>query len=268
MTDKAKALTFSLLWHVVVAFGITLFGRYSAPEPPLLIIDFSMATAVAEAGQTAAQEEEKKISTDAPSARSEPLVEQQAEPEKPLEKPTDMPERNISKAKLTREKLKKHLRPTVESKEDVPPPPVAEKQKYQPAPLVAENTSIRQADGDQSADGEAVNQRRNSPENETRLERSKGENSPNTSYDFEFVRKLIVENLKFPATARRRGLTGKIVVTFYLKEDGQATDITLVESSGHDILDATVVATIGRISPFPGPEAAAQIILPIVFHLK
>lgn len=268
MTDKAKALTLSLVWHVVLAFGITLFGRYSAPEPPLLIIDFSMATAAAEAGQTAAQEEEKKISADALSATSEPLVEQQTESEKSLEKQPYMPERNVPKAKLTPEKLKKHLRPTVESKEDVPPPPVAEEQESQPAAIVAENAPARQADGDQSADGEAVSQSRNSAGSETPVERNKGDSNSNKSYDFQFVRKLIVENLKFPATARRRGLTGKIVVAFHLKEDGQATDITLVESSGHDILDTTVVATIGKISPFPRPEAAAQIILPIVFHLK
>ena len=267
MTDKAESLVLSLLWHVVVVFGIILFGRYPAPEPPLLIIDFSMATAAAESGQTAAQVNEQ-TSLDASPTRSESFIEQQDVPEKSLEKPSDMPEKIIAKAKLTREKSKKHLRPTVENKEDVPPQPVAEGQEHQPASIAGENTPARQVDGDQSANSEAVSQSRKSAGSETPVERNKGDSTPNKSYDFEFVRKLIVKNLNFPATARRKGFSGKIVVTFHLKEDGQATDIALVESSGHDILDSTVVATIGKISPFPRPEAAAQIILPIVFHLR
>lgn len=88
------------------------------------------------------------------------------------------------------------------------------------------------------------------------------------SYDFEFVRNLIVKNLSFPATARRMGITGKIVVTFFLKEDGQVEGIAVIESSGQDILDNTVIATIQNISPFPMPPAAARIVLPITFHLR
>ena len=255
MTDKDQAISLSLLLHLGVILGAVFLGRDPVPEPALVVIDFSMAAVVAEAGQTPAQEKEQ-TSSDAPPIRSEPLVEQQDVLEKPTEQPADVPAKIIPKEILTREKSKKHLRPTVENEKDAPSLLVAEGQEYQRAPVAAENTPTEEADGGLSAGSE------------TRIERSKGDSVPNKGYDFEFVRKLIVKNLTFPATARRKGLTGKIVVTFHLKEDGQATDIALVESSGHDILDNTVVVTIRRISPFPRPEAAAQIILPIVFHLK
>jgi len=88
------------------------------------------------------------------------------------------------------------------------------------------------------------------------------------SYNFEYIRRLILNNLSFPATARKMGLTGKIVVSFLLREDGQVEDIAIVSGSGHEILDNNVVATIRRIAPFPRPPARAQLVLPIVYNLK
>lgn len=93
-------------------------------------------------------------------------------------------------------------------------------------------------------------------------------NGDGMHYDFSYVRHLILKNLHFPATARKMGLTGKIVVSFVLKADGQVEGITVVASSGHDILDDTVVATIRRVAPFPKPPVSAQLKLPIVFNLK
>jgi protein TonB len=82
------------------------------------------------------------------------------------------------------------------------------------------------------------------------------------------VRKKILRNLRFPSTARKLGLSGKIVVSFILKTDGHVEAINVVSSSGHAILDRAVVATIRRIAPFSKPPVKAQLMLPIVFHLR
>ncbi len=156
----------------------------------------------------------------------------------------------------------------MEKKEEIPHPPVIEGQEPQSSAIAAEKARSNNTDGGQSADSKAVSQEQKSAATETQTESSKGDSGGSKTYDFQFVRNLIVKNLSFPATARRMGLTGKIVVAFLLKEDGQIENITVVESSGHDILDNNVVATIRRISPFPKPPATARIVLPITFHLK
>lgn len=263
MTDKTKALSLSLLLHAGIVFGVMLFSRYPAPEPPLLVIDFSMVASAAESERTPGPEEPKAPSS-APPAQVEPVVEKRDEPEKT----PDIPDKSVPKAKFTREKIKKHLQPTVEKKEEIPHPSVIEGQEPQSSAIAAEKTPTNDTDGAQSADSKAQSQERKSAATETQAESGNGDSGGSKSYDFEFVRNLIVKNLSFPATARRMGLTGKIVVAFLLKEDGQVENITVVESSGHDILDNNVVATIRRISPFPKPPATARIVLPITFHLK
>ncbi len=262
MTDKTKALSFSLLLHVGMVFGVMLFARHPAPEPPLLVIDFSMVAHAAESERTPGPEEQKNAASTQP-PRVEPMVEKLNEPEKPLEKSPDVPERIVSKAKLARVKVKKHLQPMEEKKEEIPQSSVIEGQEPQSSAIATEKTPTDDGDDALSSHSEAQSQGLKAVETEARIESGRKK-----SYDFAFVRNLIVKNLSFPATARRMGLTGKIVIAFFLKEDGQVADITVVESSGHDILDNTVVATIQNISPFPMPPAAARIVLPITFHLR
>ncbi|MFH0784711.1 MAG: energy transducer TonB [Pseudomonadota bacterium] len=262
MTNKAKALSFSLLLHVGMVSGVMFFARHPVPEPPLLVIDFSMVAHAAESEQTPGPGEWQNAAS-TPPPRVEPMVEKLNEPEKPLEKPPDIPEKIVSKAKLAREKVKKHLQPMDEKKEEIPQPSVIEEQEPQSSAIATEKTSIDDGDGAPSSHSEAQSQDLKTAETEPHTESGRKK-----SYDFAFVRNLIVKNLSFPATARRMGLTGKIVIAFFLKEDGQVANITVVESSGHDILDNTVVATIQNISPFPMPPAAARIVLPITFHLR
>ena len=258
MTNKVKALSFSLLLHVGMAFGCMLLCKYPAPEPPLLVIDFSMVASAAEPGQTSGPEEQK-IPASAP-----PVIEKRDE----SEKPPDIPEKNLPKEKLAREKLKKHLAPSVDKKEEVPHPPETERNEQQSSPIADEKSSRNNTAAGQSVESETVRQERQSTAIEPMTESGKGDGGASKNDDFQFVRDLIVKNVSFPISARRMGLTGKIVVAFLLKEDGQVENITVVESTGHDILDSNVVATIRRISPFPKPPAAARIVLPITFHLQ
>ncbi len=64
------------------------------------------------------------------------------------------------------------------------------------------------------------------------------------------------------------GLRGKVTVAFIILEDGRARNVRIVESSGHDVLDRTVLETIRRCQPFPRPPARAELTIPIIFKLK
>lgn len=86
--------------------------------------------------------------------------------------------------------------------------------------------------------------------------------------NFEHIRSLIMRNLTFPAAARKLGWTGKIRVSFIIREDGRVEDINIVSGSGHEVLDMNVIAAIRRTAPFPEPPVNAQFILPIVYSLK
>ncbi|MGD0232868.1 MAG: energy transducer TonB [Syntrophorhabdales bacterium] len=85
---------------------------------------------------------------------------------------------------------------------------------------------------------------------------------------FAYIRGLIVKNLVYPGEARRAGLRGKVTVGFIIIEDGLARNIRIVESSGHDLLDRTVLDAIRRCQPFPRPPGRAELVIPIVFKLK
>ena len=77
-----------------------------------------------------------------------------------------------------------------------------------------------------------------------------------------------MRNLTFPATARKLGWTGKILVSFIIMEDGNVEEINVLSGSGHDVLDNNVVTAIRRTAPFPEPPVRAQLVLPIVYSLR
>jgi protein TonB len=79
----------------------------------------------------------------------------------------------------------------------------------------------------------------------------------------EAVRRQVV----YPMLARRRGLQGRVVVRFMLDASGKAADLSTVESSGHEILDAAALEAVRRAVPMPAPAVPTQIVLPIVFAL-
>ena len=61
-----------------------------------------------------------------------------------------------------------------------------------------------------------------------------------------------LESFKFyPGGARRRGLEGHVDVAFTLVGRGLATAVTVLEGSGHDILDRAALETVSRAQPFP-----------------
>lgn len=85
---------------------------------------------------------------------------------------------------------------------------------------------------------------------------------------FLYIRNLIQKMVDYPILARKRGWEGKVTVSFIVASDGRAKNITIIQSSEKDVLDASAVAAVKKASPFPRPPIEANIIIPIVYRLN
>jgi periplasmic protein TonB len=271
MTHQAKATQLSLLLHVLMVFGVMLSSRNKAPETPPLLIDFSIVASKATAGDPAGDIDSKQqLAPASPSPEPTPTpVEKTVESQNPLATARKISEKTVSQDKLAREKAKRFVPPNSEKREKPLSRFDDSGQRGESHPAVnsgeepASDANREDAGGAATTGGQQTGK---SPETGEAMGNS--DKAGGRSDDFEYVRNLIIANLSFPAAAKRRGLTGRIVVAFFLKGDGQVVDLTVIDSSGHQILDDNVVATIRRIAPFPRPSAPARLILPIIFNWR
>lgn len=60
-----------------------------------------------------------------------------------------------------------------------------------------------------------------------------------------------VGNLNYPEEARRRQLSGRLVMTVAVRRDGTVEDITIVQPSGHSVLDQAAIRIVRLAEPFP-----------------
>jgi len=76
------------------------------------------------------------------------------------------------------------------------------------------------------------------------------------SYMRDWVHKVErVGELNYPDAARRQGLSGKLTVEVAVYPDGSVRNITILEPSGHKILDDAAIRIVKLASPFaPFPE--------------
>ncbi|HZF06166.1 MAG TPA: energy transducer TonB [Patescibacteria group bacterium] len=86
------------------------------------------------------------------------------------------------------------------------------------------------------------------------------------------LRRRLQEALEYPAAARRRGLSGTVHLEIALEATGRVSEVMLVRSSSHAVLDdAALDAARGlRRVPFP-PDVrprALRVRLPVVFELR
>lgn len=85
---------------------------------------------------------------------------------------------------------------------------------------------------------------------------------------FEYIRELVTKKLTYPAVARKMEWSGKVVLAFVVKEDGEVDSLRLKESSGHKVLDNSAIETVRSAAPFPKPPVAAEITIPVLFRLQ
>jgi len=86
------------------------------------------------------------------------------------------------------------------------------------------------------------------------------------------VRLRIETRKKYPALALSRNLEGRAVVDFVIEPDGRVTRTSVVQTSGHPLLDDAALDAVHRAAPFPPPpqkifNAGVQVSIPIIFEL-
>lgn len=85
--------------------------------------------------------------------------------------------------------------------------------------------------------------------------------------DFAGIRDAIQHAIAYPATARRMGWEGKVVVAFQLLPDGSVRDVRVVQGSGHGALDRGAIDAVRNASPFPRSPGGTEVITPVVYRL-
>jgi protein TonB len=85
--------------------------------------------------------------------------------------------------------------------------------------------------------------------------------------DFTWIRDAIQHAIAYPATARKMGWEGKVVVAFHLLPDGSVRDVRVVQGSGYAALDRGAIDAVRNASPFPRSPIEAEVITPVVYRL-
>jgi TonB family protein len=87
------------------------------------------------------------------------------------------------------------------------------------------------------------------------------------------VRVAIEQAQQYPSLARKQGMEGLVRVRFTINRRGSLVNYSIMESSGHDILDFEAIKILERASPFPmfPPEithSEMTLTAPILFRLR
>jgi protein TonB len=84
------------------------------------------------------------------------------------------------------------------------------------------------------------------------------------------IRERIQAALRYPAAARRRGVSGTVQLEIYIDQSGAVGAVAVITSSAHEMLDKAAVDAAQSLPrmPLPGGPRAIRVRLPIVFELK
>jgi periplasmic protein TonB len=86
------------------------------------------------------------------------------------------------------------------------------------------------------------------------------------------LRQRIQQSVRYPSSARRRGVAGTVNVEILILANGTIAEVTVLESSSHAVLDEAALDTIRALPRMPLPmELAARplrVRVPVVFQLR
>ena len=86
------------------------------------------------------------------------------------------------------------------------------------------------------------------------------------------LRQRIQDVLRYPAAARRRGVTGTVHLEIAVEPNGAIGAVSVITSSSHDILDRAAVDAARAVPRVPFPAdvrpRALRVRLPVVFELQ
>jgi periplasmic protein TonB len=86
------------------------------------------------------------------------------------------------------------------------------------------------------------------------------------------LRRRVLEAVKYPPTARRRGLTGTVQIEIDIQPSGAISRVVVVSSSSHRVLDDAAIEAIQDVGRLPFPAHVRpqllRVRLPVVFELQ
>ena len=274
---RAKAVKLSFLLHSLLIGSAVIMHGHAVPVQEHLVIDFTVARAEAIM--------EKPAEPD----HTQPALQQQATPPaailpaaplQPGKNKANKAPRNTGAEQQRRQAAQRERAAAIAGPADTmekaaepdrPPPPAGEQATAGAAVAATLPAGPGKNEGLQTIATAAGNQADTAQGLVAADDAAAGPANEERQYlrqNFEHIRSLIMRNLSFPAGARKLGWTGKIRVSFLIREDGRVEDITIVSGSGHEVLDINVIAAIRRTAPFPQPPVKARFILPIAYSLK
>ncbi|MBW1889302.1 MAG: energy transducer TonB [Deltaproteobacteria bacterium] len=75
-------------------------------------------------------------------------------------------------------------------------------------------------------------------------------------------------SVQYPARAKKRNLQGRVTVAVTIGSSGEIVALKITRSSGHRILDRSVLETVREIAPFSKPPGGpVTVFVPILFRL-
>lgn len=86
------------------------------------------------------------------------------------------------------------------------------------------------------------------------------------------LQKAMARHKKYPRIAKSRGWQGKVVIQFKIDNQGNILSKSVLQSSGHNVLDKAALKMAAKAAPFPVPPKALQdkelsVNVPIPFKL-
>jgi protein TonB len=243
MNERNMALSVSLALHGSVLFLVYTLNSSFVPQPRPILVDLSLEDREASPA--------KNVPLSAP-ARPAAALSQPAQHRSP-QMPSQIP---------VREPAKQILPATVLA----PAGPVPGGSK--PALVhqaVSDRTTVVTAEQSVRVDSQAKSGDSSlKPAGEPSHEQLQGKYR---SEHFAYIKKIIQENITYPAQAKRMQWSGTCQLSFVVLESGQVTDIRILKSTGHSLLDDNVAETIRRVAPFTRPPVSVRLIIPFTYNI-
>jgi protein TonB len=203
---------------------------------------------------------------------------------KEIQKPKPQPKKKIEKKPPKKKPKKKVIKKTKPKKvvkkekqvvatqeklvpvaQEIPEPKVVPKESEEVVEVTQEKTEVMEVEEVAVKQEPQKTQAQLEEENRTRLQNLAKEY---VKLNTKRISELLSENLYYPRSARKRGITGKVTVKFTLKIDASVSNVTVVESKS-DILSRAAVKTINNLSGlFPKPQEEITLHVPISYTLR
>lgn len=238
--DLTKWLGFSLGLHLVVLGFLAFFATRQPKNIRPILVDLTLA--------------------DFPATVAQPPVKRQS-PRTVVRVASS----EIRKQILKREPVEKVNQPVVPAAVQRPPQSLPVEPKN--VPEAGEATRVMTGGREQVASGDTIPSPVVSSAGYKQVSAG-NESQRYLAEHFGYIRDLVRKHLVYPSMAQKMGWGGKVVVAFVIMENGSASNIHVVESSGIPLLDRSALETIRRASPFPHPPVKAEIVIPVLFKLR